>query len=257
MLVPIQDVDRRVQIPIHRASALRARVPPDREVFGNQHSTAATGLGGVAWADLDDGAASFFRFACTQSRQGSPGRIQNTLVESTFGGGTSGQKRARLFVLLGFGCGTHVHDLKVFKHQGAVCVDQAARGLVQEILSAVARLSVQPGQLALGAIAPMAAPLPTREFLVRLLDLFLRGPRDARVVNDNAVGEHGVRLQAKSTAYDFRPRSIPTSSGEGWKAIVGSNLYSTLKQAYQWSPSRLIEQVLIVPWMGRCMTILR
>ena len=123
MLIPVQDVSRRVFVSVQLSPAVGAGVPPDREIFADQEAAAATGLGGIARGDLDDGAASFFRFACTQSRQCSPGRIKDTFVQATFGGGPVGQKCAGLFVLLGFGGGTHVLDLKILKDEGTIGVD--------------------------------------------------------------------------------------------------------------------------------------
>ncbi len=212
MQVSRQDVTSGILVSVQRASALRARMPSDGEVFGDQGAAAATGLGGVAWGHFDDGAASFFRFACTQSREGSPRGIQNTLVETAFGGCSVGQKRARrapsggFLVLLRLGLRDHVGDLEVFKDERAILLDQPARLLVQEILATMARLAVQHRELTLGPVAPMTATRAPRELLVRFFDLFLGGAVDAWIVDGDSIGEHGI---------DFKPRSMPTASVEG------------------------------------------
>jgi hypothetical protein len=197
MLIPQKDVTSSIFIAVQLTSAVGAGVPSDREIFGDQRAAAATGLCGIARGHFDDGAASFFRFACTQSCQGSPGSIQDTFVQATLGGSPIGQKRAGLFVLLGFGGGTHILDLKILKHQCSIGVDQAARCFVQEILSTVPRLPIETRQLALGSIAPMTAMPTARELFVGFFDLLLGGAIDAGVVDDDAIGEHGIRLQAK------------------------------------------------------------
>ncbi len=157
MLIPVQDVSRSVFVSVQLTAALRARVPSDREIFGNQGAAAATCLRGIARGDFDDGAASFFRFACTQSCQGSPGSIQNTFVQATFSGSPVWQKLLRFFILLRLGRGTHVLNLKVFKDERAILVDQAARGLLQEVLPTMTRLPVEARQLFLGSVTSMTA----------------------------------------------------------------------------------------------------
>ena len=102
MHIALQNIASGIHIAIHLGPTLRARVPPDREIFRHERSTVATSLGRVAWVDFRDDAASFFRFACTQSQQGAPGRIQNTLIQATFGGCPVGEKCSRLCVLPGF-----------------------------------------------------------------------------------------------------------------------------------------------------------
>ncbi len=201
MQVSRQDIAGGVLVPVQLTTALRARMPSDGEVFGDQGAAAATGLRGVAWGDFDDGAASFFRFACRHPREVSPRGIQNTLVETAFGGCSVGQKRAGFLVLFRLGLGDHVGDLEVFKDERAILLDQAARLLMQEILATVPRLAVQCRQLTLGPVAPMAATCAPRELLVRFLDLFLGGTRDAWVVDGDSIGEHGIAFQANINAY--------------------------------------------------------
>jgi hypothetical protein len=197
MLIAIQDVARRIFVAVQLRPTIGAGVPSDREIFGDQGAAAATCLGGIAWGDFDDGAASFFRFACAQSREGSPGSIKNTLVQATFRGSPIWQKLLGLFILLGFGRGTHVLDLKIFKDECAIGVDQAARGFMQEVLATVSCLAVQPGQLALGSVSSVTATCATREFLVSLFDLLFGGAIDAGVVDDDAIGEDCVPLEAE------------------------------------------------------------
>ena len=197
MQIARQDITGGIFIAIQLTSTGRARVPSDREIFGDQRAAAATGLRRIARGDLDDSTASLFRFACTQSCERSPGSIQNTLIQPTLRGSPIGQKRVGLFVFLGFGLGTHVFDLKILKHQCAILADQATCCFVQEILPTVPRLARQARQLTLGTSASVAPTRATSKLLVRLLDLFLGGAVDAGIVNADTVGEKRIRFQAK------------------------------------------------------------
>jgi len=92
-------------------------VPSDREIFGTsepQSLHAWVVLRGTLWTTVQP---SFFLCLHTIVSM-FPGSIKDTLL-SHLSGTPIRDKFARLFVLLGFGRGTHVLDLKILENECA------------------------------------------------------------------------------------------------------------------------------------------
>lgn len=66
---------------------------------------------------------------------------------------------------------------------------------MQEIMTTMAALAIEPGEFFPGPVAPMAALLARRKLAMNRFDVLLRAAIDAWVLNFFSIGEHSVTLE--------------------------------------------------------------
>ena len=111
----MQDIERRIPVPIHHLPAVRAGMDALAQLLLDQFAAERAQLGCVARVDQDDGSASFCRFADRHADKLVPRHVHNTLAQ-----------RAPF---------TRAHLLrrKVFKHNHLIGSDQFPALLVGKV----------------------------------------------------------------------------------------------------------------------------
>src|SRR2546429_997475 len=201
-MVAMQDILSAVGIPICFISAAGTGMPAYPKILGDYTLAIATYLGGSMRSNFDHCPTSLRRFVGTECDKCTPSCIQDAFVQSAFGGGTVG-KVFPVFVLLGFRGFGHVLDLKIFKDQCPVGIDQLARLFVQEIPSFVTCFSVESRQFFLGTVTPMTAFLAPCDLFVSLFDLVFCIAVDTWVFYEDAIGESSKGVDTQIDANFF------------------------------------------------------
>src|SRR6266446_1364100 len=215
VLVAMQDIQSGVVIAIQGRTTVRTRMPTHAEVFLDNIATPGTCLARIMGSDFHHRATSLFRFVARDGDEGSPACIQNTLIQSAFGGGSI-RKILALLVFFGSRGRRHVFNLQVLKHQRAILLDQFARGFVQEITASVAHLAKHPRQGFLGSVTATGAFLAPVNRAMSFLDLRFCTTIVARVGNLGAIGKHGKGFDSQVDSHDF----LTGVEGHGWIKLV-------------------------------------
>jgi hypothetical protein len=167
-------VSRRVVVSMQAGSAVRARVPADRQAFVYHNATTRAGLAGGGRRhgyDLLPGAC------CLESKDGK--EHPPTSITDAFG---------EVMVL------HHVGRLQIFVIDRVVLAHQLDRCLMLEILPLAFHRLMRLGQQSHRLTPPIAALLPTGYAALCRFELALGAAIAARVMDHRAIGQGGKRF---------------------------------------------------------------